>query len=987
MSTATQATDIVIPGYVLSERIGSGGYAEVWRAEAPGGIAKAVKIVYGYYNDEFAAQELKALERIKGVRHPFLLSLERFEVVNGRLAILTELADMSLDQRLDQCRAAGLNGIPRDELLRYIADAAEALDFLAQRHSLLHLDIKPENLLILGDHIKVADFGLVKELATRTQNSLVSGMTPTYAAPEMFDDEPTAQSDQYSLAIVYQHMLVGTVPFAGRTAAQLAKQHTLADPQLGSLPANDRPTVARALAKKPEDRFPSCRAFVDALLQRPGQSSSAMPGTAPSPIPAPNPAVPSPDDTKPSSVYTTIRRGPDKPASLPEPMVTRPVKRDAPQPAKSRPAVPKIAAQLILEDIVDVAVPPTNTELSREQPTLYIAAGGVGIQTLCRFRALTTATGDSVKENNVVEALAFDTDREELRGACSNRWKAPLSSLDTLHMPLRLPKSYDDCREILGWVSRRWLYNIPRSLETRGYRPLGRVALVDHSRRVRDLIDEKLQKIVKAASAADANGQTRDTTIRVVVLVGTGGGTGAGMAIDLAHAARSIAAGHNLQVEVHGFLICTCFATNNVSPLLAANTYSLLSELHHVTALGNESTGANTTPNQLFESRKPPFDSVYWVPTSPKTADSYSVDGLEVAAKYLALESVPEIRAAFRSCRIAPPSNEKLRSLVLNLKRIGFASLADHKRGFMSSIAAELADAVKALWLTPDTTADWDKLVHEEHLSTSVPKLEPKSDDEASGAPIVKPVNEATSLALRGRLKEFMSLEFTSEVVRQIRSQLQARDDRGRPLIQAREAKQIADAARMAFAALAASMQQNLQPSRFAEIPKLLPLVAAASHRVLNYQVQKFDHRQPERFLSADSANDFIQAECRALLEENLANPQFSAAISALIEVNTTTGSLLEEASIDPLQCGSERRTLLFVPQDSDQTAAVQTLQAVRPLAAALPAPVDDLLVIQEDAGISPQSLAHGFERLFPGVADAARRLHTRTDIDWQELL
>ena len=51
MSIGIQACDIVLPGYVLSERIGSGGYAEVWRAEAPGGIQKAVKIVYGYYND------------------------------------------------------------------------------------------------------------------------------------------------------------------------------------------------------------------------------------------------------------------------------------------------------------------------------------------------------------------------------------------------------------------------------------------------------------------------------------------------------------------------------------------------------------------------------------------------------------------------------------------------------------------------------------------------------------------------------------------------------------------------------------------------------------------------------------------------------------------------------------------------------------------------------------------------------------------------
>src|SRR5262245_3903422 len=226
MSTATQACEIVLPGYTLADRIGSGGYAEVWRAEAPGGIQKAVKLVHGYYDDEFASQELKALERVKGVRHPFLLSLERFEVIDGRLVILTELADMSLEQRLRACRANGLSGIPRDELLRYMADAAEAIDFLSQRHQLLHLDIKPENLLILGDHIKVADFGLVKELATRTQNSLVSGMTPTYASPEMFDDNPSIHSDQYSLAIVYQEMLVGTLPFPGRTAAQLAKQHT-----------------------------------------------------------------------------------------------------------------------------------------------------------------------------------------------------------------------------------------------------------------------------------------------------------------------------------------------------------------------------------------------------------------------------------------------------------------------------------------------------------------------------------------------------------------------------------------------------------------------------------------------------------------------------------------------------------------------------------------------------------------------------------------
>src|ERR1700756_5447391 len=115
MSTGTQPREEVFPGYMLAERIGSGGYAEVWRATAPGGIEKAVKIVYGCYDDQLASQEKKAMERIKDVRHPFVLSLERFEVVDGRLAILTELADMSLEQRAQQCRAQGLTGIPRDE--------------------------------------------------------------------------------------------------------------------------------------------------------------------------------------------------------------------------------------------------------------------------------------------------------------------------------------------------------------------------------------------------------------------------------------------------------------------------------------------------------------------------------------------------------------------------------------------------------------------------------------------------------------------------------------------------------------------------------------------------------------------------------------------------------------------------------------------------------------------------------------------------------
>src|SRR3954447_13609009 len=120
-----------IPGYRLVERLGSGGFGEVWKAEAPGGLLKAIKIVHddaratGSDSPQLASQELNALRRVQSVRHPYLLSIERYDIVNGRLLIVTELADGSLWDRFRDCRRQGRPGIPRDDLLRYLREAAE----------------------------------------------------------------------------------------------------------------------------------------------------------------------------------------------------------------------------------------------------------------------------------------------------------------------------------------------------------------------------------------------------------------------------------------------------------------------------------------------------------------------------------------------------------------------------------------------------------------------------------------------------------------------------------------------------------------------------------------------------------------------------------------------------------------------------------------------------------------------------------------------
>jgi serine/threonine protein kinase len=256
-----------ILGYRLVERLGAGGFGEVWKCEAPGGLSKAIKFVYGEIAEKHASQEVKAFEHIKLVRHPFVLSIERVEVVQGQLVIVSEVADKTLLDRFEECRASAGSGIPRPELLRYLQDAAEALDYMTEHFQLQHQDIKPSNLFLVGGRVKVGDFGLVRDVCAGT-DTLHGGLSPAYASPESFTGDVSRYSDQYSLAIVYQEMLTGTRPFRGRNTIQLSEQHLHGVPNLQTLSPCDKRVIARALSKDPNDRYPSCSDMVRALIPR-----------------------------------------------------------------------------------------------------------------------------------------------------------------------------------------------------------------------------------------------------------------------------------------------------------------------------------------------------------------------------------------------------------------------------------------------------------------------------------------------------------------------------------------------------------------------------------------------------------------------------------------------------------------------------------------------------------------------------------------------
>ena len=633
--------DIVL-GYTLRSRIGAGGYGEVWSAEAPGGIIKAIKFVYGYYDDERAKSELKSLDRIKTVRHPFLLSLERIQVVSGQLVVITELADKSLADLYKEYQDQELPGIPRDELIKYMRDVSDGLDYLAQDHNLQHLDIKPENLLLLSGHVKIADFGLVKDLLCATQ-SLMSGLTPLYAPPELFDGRPHRNSDQYSLAIVYAEMLTGNRPFNGSTPAQLAAQHINGKPALQALPAGDQQVILRALSKDPNVRFPSCRDMIDELADRKSRTS-----------------------TKKSRNAGLVQQHSS------ETRVIEELQRRDMTAVVSDSKLPHLNSRLETLGPLELGSDPASIG-----PTLVIGIGRFGAMVVKRIRRQLTQQFGGAGDTPCIGLLAIDTDRQFLSNLSNEPSADCLGISETLPIPLKTPEQYRNQKKLrLDWISRRWIYNIPRSGQTEGLRPLGRLAFADHSeaifRRLKDSISEILKPENVAATAERIGAEAQPTKARVFLIGSSSGGVASGSIIDLAFAVRTIFSEYGEDaVEIIG-LLAHCTPRGNETQLLAiANTLGLLTEMRYINQFGYPGDTAIGLPDFADELV---FDYTYMLHLGDGMSNHALTEGATSIARYIFLNACSQCQAFFEKCRAESPGEAALRSLQIKAFGLGSGS-------------------------------------------------------------------------------------------------------------------------------------------------------------------------------------------------------------------------------------------------------------------------------------------------------------------------
>ena len=634
-----------LEGYRLIERLGRGGFGEVWKVEAPGGLLKAAKFVFGDLNavdDEEsrpAEQEAKALERVKGIRHPYILSLEQFRIIDGQLIIVMELADRNLWDRYRECRGQGLPGIPRDELMRYMDETAEALDLMNNHYHIQHLDVKPQNLFLVFNHVKVGDFGLAKVLEG-VKATVTGGVTPVYAAPETFEGWISRFSDQYSLAIVFQELLTGSRPFNGTNTRQLLMQHINGTPDMTLLPLADRPAINRALAKKPDDRWPSCTELVRALklsgLPQPPLTHPTLPPTphesdsrppanrgASSPGPSTMPSgtghaladsiqatrmAPGGSGRIPDDPPTTARERTPPPASLPPlvkpgqgPNTPGPGLIVSPPPSGGRLITPGAPlsnpAQTLNRPVILQTgrmgslgiAPPEKTGDGALFPALIVALGETGRRVVEQLKRAIVDRYSSTDRVPNVRILYVDTDPEMASGSSGDS-AATLTGREIVAARLNRSSHYmqrESLPPVDQWLPSGSLYKLPRNPgSANGVRAFGRLALFDHYRTVAQRVRQEIETFLTDDPLMHADKATklglRTNRPRAYVAAGLAGGTGSGMFLDIAYLIRhELRQVGYLRPEVVGVFFAPPADPKAPRSVALGNTYAALAELSH----------------------------------------------------------------------------------------------------------------------------------------------------------------------------------------------------------------------------------------------------------------------------------------------------------------------------------------------------------------------------------------------------------------------
>jgi serine/threonine-protein kinase len=271
--------------YRILGELGRGATGVVYRAQDPTiGRMVAIKTVpltaSSPEERELHLERLRREAQLAGrLSHPGVVTVyDLVENTDSAYVCMEYVEGESLQAAIEAKRR-----FSQADVLRILREAAEALDY-AHLHGVVHRDIKPGNILIgsAGD-VKIADFGVAKEVSDDATVTGAMHGTPAYMSPEQMHSRPAGgRSDQYSLGVVAYELLTGERPFVGDSVASIAYKvgnEPPLPPSLLNSTLGDavNAVFARVLAKDPTMRFASARDFVNEL----GRALAVSPGWEP----------------------------------------------------------------------------------------------------------------------------------------------------------------------------------------------------------------------------------------------------------------------------------------------------------------------------------------------------------------------------------------------------------------------------------------------------------------------------------------------------------------------------------------------------------------------------------------------------------------------------------------------------------------------------------------------------------------------------------
>jgi predicted Ser/Thr protein kinase len=282
--------------YTIESRLGRGGMGTVYLAtHARLGRKVALKVIAPELaeDEDFRARFLRESQLVASLDHPNVVPIYDADEIEGVLFLAMRYVNgPSLREHIRQ-----RGRLAPEETSAVVEQVAGALD-AAHRAGLVHRDVKPGNILLAepGDHAYLCDFGLAKRTSSlsRTQAGSFLGSVD-YCGPEQIQGAPVdARTDVYSLGCVLFHCLTGEPPYRRENELAVLHAHLEEPPPSVSALVPSSPTaidgvIATALAKAPDDRYPSAGALVEAFRHALAGDAVDAEATRRAPVLAPEP--------------------------------------------------------------------------------------------------------------------------------------------------------------------------------------------------------------------------------------------------------------------------------------------------------------------------------------------------------------------------------------------------------------------------------------------------------------------------------------------------------------------------------------------------------------------------------------------------------------------------------------------------------------------------------------------------------------------------